>query len=354
MNDLRHDRRGAEPLDDAALGALIARAGARPAPPEAETAALRAAAQKEWARVHGELNAGRSRRWIPLAAAAVLAVAGVSGWVVWRDTSEPAIPVGIVESARGGAHALESRDGELVSRELTQGAAVSTADRIATAVDAVSLTIRLGSGSSLRLDADSEVALLAPGRFRLERGALYVDSESGSQHGAPVVIDTPFGIVREIGTRFEVRLRSADQLVVRVRSGQVRLEGKAGRQQVERGEELLVHRDGSAERRSVDDHDSAWLWTADRTATFALDGATLAAFFDWWSGTTGCTVKYESEALRRRAEETRLHGAIEGFSPEQGFEVVAASVALRFESRGAELLIRAIGEQPSELEIQPH
>ena len=61
-------------LDEEALRRLLADAGPRPAPPADDLAALAAAARAEWRRRYsgGPARTTAGRRWLPLAAAAVV------------------------------------------------------------------------------------------------------------------------------------------------------------------------------------------------------------------------------------------------------------------------------------------
>ena len=89
------------------------------------------------------------------------------------------------------------------------------------------LAMTLTSGVHLRLDASSTARVDSATDVALERGAVYVDSAGAhpTQPGAsPISIHTPAGLVRDIGTQFEVRLdRPAPGIRIRVRDGQVRV-----------------------------------------------------------------------------------------------------------------------------------
>ena len=128
----------------------------------------------------------------------------------------------------------------------TAGAAVMSGTTVTTAAGTLAMT--LTSGVQLRLDASTTVRVDSATDVSLERGAVYVDSAGSppTQPGAsPIRIHTPAGLVRDLGTRFEVRLAGAG-IRIRVRDGQVRVTGanrvdaRAGA-----GEELFSTPDGS-------------------------------------------------------------------------------------------------------------
>ena len=60
----------------------------------------------------------------------------------------------------------------------------------------------------MRLDADTRLGLVSGSVLELHRGAVYVDSGALAQR---LEIRTPFGIARNVGTRFDVRLGSGDE-----------------------------------------------------------------------------------------------------------------------------------------------
>jgi ferric-dicitrate binding protein FerR (iron transport regulator) len=166
MSEERHD----DPI-----ATLIRAAGKRPQIDAEQVARVRAAVHEEW---RGEIRRGRTRRW-SLAAAAVAAIlAGVLLLVPQR-----------------GQSVLETRASE--TRAM------------------------LWNGKNLRLHPDTRVVLLTENTARLERGTIDIATQ---RPGSNVTIETPFGAVRDIGTRFEVRLSSTD-VTVRVREGKVELRG---------------------------------------------------------------------------------------------------------------------------------
>ena len=65
------------------------------------------------------------------------------------------------------------------------------------------VSVLAGADVSVRLDAASRIRFRSAGDIVLERGTVYVDNQAGSDH---VSVHTPLGVVRDIGTQYEVRL----------------------------------------------------------------------------------------------------------------------------------------------------
>ena len=99
------------------------------------------------------------------------------------------------------------------------------------------VALALAGGGSLRLDAETEVMLDAPGRLYVRHGTIYVDS--GARPGATrLQIVTPAGTARDIGTQFELQV-AGSAMRLRVREGSV---------SIDRGGQSLTGSRGRADR----------------------------------------------------------------------------------------------------------
>ena len=128
----------------------------------------------------------------------------------------------------------------------TAGGAVMSGSTVTTSDGTLAMT--LTSGVHLRLDASSTARVDSATDVALERGAVYVDSAGAhpTQPGAsPISIHTPAGLVRDIGTQFQVRIEARLDglgMRIRVRDGQVRVTDANGVDaRADAGEELLVN-----------------------------------------------------------------------------------------------------------------
>ncbi|MGE0190714.1 MAG: FecR domain-containing protein [Planctomycetota bacterium] len=180
-----------------------------PAPPPPPVDGLLAA-------LDGPRRARAPRRepasWPRLAAAALLLLAvGLVSWQAW-DTSPTSGPG--LEAAWAGSWIPEG-----------VGGVVSAG----TAVSQVHVSWPGDPGRRARLVAayDTAIELGDGGRVTLERGRLWVESPAGPS-AVPLVIHTPVGDVRVVGTRFEVDVDAARTLRVRVDRGVVEVQPSSG------------------------------------------------------------------------------------------------------------------------------
>jgi ferric-dicitrate binding protein FerR (iron transport regulator) len=179
----------------------------------------------------------------------------------------------------------------------------------------------------------------------LERGAVYVDSAGAhpTQHlqlgASPISIHTPAGLVRDIGTQFQVRIEArldGPGIRIRVRDGQVRLtdangvDARAGA-----GEELFSRPDGSdrsIDRRPIAVTGSEWAWAERAAPPFSVEGRTLGAFLDWVSREGAWTVTFADRRFSEAARATVLHGRpdlLKGLTPAEALDVVLPTCGLR-------------------------
>jgi len=207
-----------EPLtpgpDETPIRDLLVLAGRRPEPAPFRTARVRAAVEAEWRR-----SMPRRSRWrLRTLAAAVLGVA----LALWsrspapppaRPPAAPSLATiarinGAVQtSAAGSAFQLAAAGAHLGAGTIVDAAAGR-------------VLLTFGSGHSVRLDRGARIVLEAAHRLQLTRGRLYVDSGEGRPSGDGLSIVTASGLVREIGTQFEVDAAEAF-VQVRVREGRV-------------------------------------------------------------------------------------------------------------------------------------
>lgn len=205
------------------------------------------------------------------------------------------------------------------------------------------VAFRLTDGPSVRLDADTRVRVATSNSLVLERGALYVDSTAGSG----IEVRTTLGVVRDIGTQFEVRLAAEPEdeapLVVRVREGMIHLERDGAElEAAERGDELRLHGDGSVERAEVDIHGPHWDWVLELATAPDVEGQSLRAFLDWLAREGGWTLHFADQETSVLAAETTLHGSVAGLAPLDAAAVVFEGSGLTFELREATLWVSSL------------
>ena len=291
--------------DDATIRRVLHVVGPRPEVPADALAAARDAARAEWRRT---VNAqARRRRYrhpaVWLAAATLLLAAGL----VYRSGFMPPRQVGTFAVVADALH-VEPRDatGPVVPGESVRaGARIDTGDGRGALV--------LASGVSLRLDTGTELRLRSASVLELVRGAVYVDSAGATS----VEVRTSFGVVRDVGTQFEVRrLDGGDAaLRVRVREGAVTLARGGETHEGRAGTELQVTADGTVTRGDVAAHGEAWGWILATAPPFEAEGRTLDEFLGWLRREGGWTLRYADDELAVHAAGVTLSGDTVGLTP---------------------------------------
>jgi ferric-dicitrate binding protein FerR (iron transport regulator) len=237
----------------------------------------------------------RTRRWViagGLVTATACALIAIALWRPAGTSVSGSAPVLVAHIDRVTGEATAA------SAPATAGAAVASGSTVTTATGTLAMT--LASGVQLRLDVSSTVRADSVSDVTLERGALYVDSAGAhpTEPGAsPISIHTTAGIVRDVGTQFEVRFTSAG-LRIRVRDGRVRVSRANGEDvRATAGEELVSRSDGSIDRRSIGRTGIQWVWAERAAPTFSVEGRTLGAFLDWVSREGAWTVTFADSNL---------------------------------------------------------
>lgn len=308
--------------EEARIRELMLSAGPRPDVPDEVLAGLRGAAEGQWRQlVEMERQRARfARRNTVLALAASLLLAVALGWWLmpeWKAQSPDL--VASLELVHGtvladGSHAA-------ISEKLAAGSVLETGGGQSGAA------LRLIGGQSFRLDEGTRVKLLSASSFELERGAIYVDTHR-SDKGAGVAIVTGFGVVRDIGTQFSVRLggNGSSRLQVMVREGAVEIERGAVRHSAGAGERLTVPAGSDAvETAAIERHGPGWDWVEEVAPAISIDGARLSEYLEWVARETGRELRYADSELAQSARAIILSGSIAGFTPEESLTILPAS-----------------------------
>ena len=323
---------------DDRIGELLKLAGRREMPDAAQMSRARAAARAEWTHV----AAGRRRPfrlWVVSGAAVVaVALAAIAVWVEPEEAARSSIAVdaevATLETVVGTVHVL--RDGSAPSVVSQRGLRLLAGDRLDTAAGG-RVVFAAAGGTSIKVDGDSTVVLDAADSLTLSAGAVFVDAMPGVRD-ADVHVRTSLGVVRHLGTQFEVRLGDG-ALRVRVREGTVAVENADGRWISHEGEALRVAPGRAPERQAILTHGAEWNWVNDLAPPFTLEGATLGAFLEWAGRHHGLRWQYADPELRTRADAIILHGSIEDLSADETLEAVLRTCGLAFRRDGTRLTI---------------
>jgi ferric-dicitrate binding protein FerR (iron transport regulator) len=302
------------------LARLIRSAGRRPAIESAREQRVHSAVHGVWQRT---VRRRRIRRWA-IGAGSGLAAAVVA-FTVYASLSRDNSPVATLDFASGnitskgpdGTRTLKVGDGIL------PGSTIETTDNGRAAVT-------LTSGQSVRLDNSTSITIKSASSLALGSGGVYVDSEhAGKKAVQPLEVRTNFGIARDEGTQFEVRL-ATDSVRVRVREGKVKMQRGSDSSVAEPGTELTTHSSGPIATAKVSLTDSSWDWAASAAPPFKLEGATLQAYLSWVGRELAWEVHYSSEELRQSAPTIHLHGTLSGISPRNSVDAVLPVCGLTY------------------------
>jgi ferric-dicitrate binding protein FerR (iron transport regulator) len=273
------------------IATLVRLAGRRSEVDAERTARVRAAVAGEW---HATT---RRRRWTRVAVAAAIA-ATIGGVLLTLPRTESAAPTltPLVETAK--------------ARELT------TPNDATTSVEWNGGTLRLDRETHLRIDTARTATLI--------RGAIYYANDTP---GVAVTIHTPFGDVRDVGTRFEIRLRD-DALRVRVRDGAAIVRDTTARA----GTELVATRT-SVMSRTFPTSGEDWAWIENAAPPIVLEGKSLGEVLQRIAIEKGLT-------LERNGPDPMLHGDVP-LSVSEALDAATAAAGVTYRIEGDRLIVRA-------------
>ncbi len=320
------------PADDAEVARLLRLAGHRPEAPPADAAIVKAAVRGQWRQ-----TVRSRRRWARVRyaggwlAAAALVLLFVNLGLERFPGSQQLAPVATVTAVTGPSAAGDGGpkvgDTVLAERVLTTGGAGEPRR----------LALELAGGASLRLDKNSRLTVLSGSEMVLERGAVYVDSgiEAG---GDGLAIRTEWGIARDIGTQFQVRL-VAKGLRVQVREGKVVLDRDGSSYTAEAGSELAVRPDGTVLERDIPLYGPLWQWVLDVAPPFMTQGKMLPDFLAWLCREGGWELRFDPAELAADAAATTLGGGIEGLEPLEAADMVLRASGFTYELNDGTFLV---------------
>jgi len=324
----RHDNEmSGSDMDAVAL--LLRSAGRRAEPPAAAYERVLDAATRTWrARVN------RRRRWrASFAIAASLLIVVALAVFVRTQPPAPATIVGRTDRVIGTVEIRATRDAAWVTLgDQPEGLVVGSELRTRAGSRA---GIVLDGGISVRLADTTDVVLESASRVQVLSGRVYLDTGDAGTPGATgraqqIEVVTARGVVRDIGTQFEVLYRN-DVYRLRVREGRVLLSRSSSGIESPRevdggaGEELTIDASGAIERTRIAAQDSQWQWVQSVAPAPDVDAQPVTMLLAWVARETGRPIRYASPDIERRAGQTILHGNIRHLAPMEALEVMLAT-----------------------------
>jgi ferric-dicitrate binding protein FerR (iron transport regulator) len=198
--------------------------------------------------------------------------------------------------------------------------------------------ILLANGVELRLDSETAITVDTARRVSLMRGAIYLDSSNRKGPPEPVEVVAGGTVVRDIGTRYEVRL-SDRELRVRVRDGRVHVTSAFGTREADRGGLLRVTPSGILAGRTPTSG-ADWDWIVRAVRPPQLEGRPLMEFLTWAEREGGRPIRFADPALER-ANASIVYGAIERLTVDEALDVVLASCGLARRHDGDAIIVVA-------------
>ena len=317
--------------------ALIRLAGRRPEPAPFRTARARTVVEAEWRRTLRRRSARRAAWLLVAATAAVLAMAVLLRTLPAEPGRAPdAAPPSLATVTRAVGTVritLQGSPARPISAvdQVTAGAVVETGPGGRAA-------FQLRNRASLRVDTGSRLVFETASRIALAQGRVYVDRIGTTPDDEGLEIATGPGIVRDIGTQFEVTA-SSSAVQLRVREGIVRIDGPRVSASLGRAESLRIDASGRLERGSISTHGPEWTWTESLSPPFAIEGASLESFLHWVGRERGLSWRFRDEATARQAKTIVLHGSIEGLTPSEALDAVLPTSGMSHQLRGGQLVI---------------
>ena len=331
-----------ERADDVA--GLIRLAGRRPGVPPDRAARVKVAVREQWI---DQVRQGRRRRrmWAAAAVAAAASLALAIPFLGGRPGSDAVPPrtAATVESLQGSGWIAADRGGrEAARRPLKRGDVVTSRSRVGSD-EGGRVALRLSTGHSLRLDRGTVLRIEEASDVMLEAGSVYVDSGDGAARAGSRVMRTRLGVVREIGTLYEVRLTDGG-LRVRVREGRVALDVGSQVREVAAAGELALGEDGTVASRRIAIHGPEWDWIAPVTTVPELDGMNPRALLEWVARERGWRLRFDTEELARTAGRITLDGSLERLSLDQALDAVLPTCGLSYRLEEDALVISQAGD----------
>lgn len=322
MNEGEYQEKGAVRGERDFVGEVIRAAGKRATPSAAAMAQARAAVTATWGR---KMRQTRRRQWLQRGAVAATLVIAAGIWMQFPRTGTGSVAT--IYKVIGELSIVAAE--EATGIRLGDGDAIAAGSTLQTG-DGSFAGMRLGDGSSLRIDEKTRLVMASAGAVELLSGRLYVDTHGRAEDSPGVEISTSAGVFRDIGTQFEVQ-RTREMLRLRVRDGIVTFTSASVSALSNAGEEVVIDASGAVSRSRFSRSDPDWNWTLPLAPTPQMSNVALDRLLAWVTRESGRDVRFASAAVEAQASRTRLHGRIDRLSPLEALDVMLATTDLSYE-----------------------
>jgi len=349
------------PGEEEALRGLLREMAPEAEPPPEVRERIRLAVAAEWRAAvtpvpasGGGSNAARSaasaraaRRWQrpAMALAASVAVAAIVLGIFQAGLPTDTPVAATLARVSGPVEAGGEGRGNSGWQPVAAGQALTVGQQVVTGPRGKA-ALALPRGVTLRLDANTRIALAGIDRVVVERGAVYLDAGDRPTTGSSVRIDTAFGSTRHLGTQYEVRVLPA-AMQVSVREGRVETAPDIGRTPVvaQAGEKVVIGTNGAVSRGNLDRRDPRWNWIAEVTPPYAIEDRRLAEFLAWVCRETGRELTFATQDAEAIAQSIVLRGSVAGLSPDEALAAVMATTNLTYRDDNGRLIVQPVVRQ---------
>lgn len=284
---------------DREIQAIFDKAGAPHTPDEARKSDSRAQLRQVWQQTVSTNK--RKQRWrtaLPIGLVASIAIVGLI--VLRLDLFADPI-LGQIVYAQGEVQHT-SKNGDQLDTSLFTGHMVVTPS------DAL-VTLKLADTTVLQLGPSTQVTIQGESDVWLHYGKIYVDSSGTDQS---ILIRTPLGEIRDIGTQFEVSLdENSLELAMREGTAELQLADNTSAPVVAASRNLesdliLVEAGGLVTRGVLSPSANRWGWTRQGTPDHPAGEHTLASIVKWAARHTGREIAYDSPMTLLQTKSERV------------------------------------------------
>ena len=191
-------------------------------------------------------------------------------------------------------------------------------------------------GVDVRLAGNSRVRWVRPDEIDLLEGTVYVATEGADRFA----IDTPFGRVVDIGTRYQVRA-DARGVEVAVREGRVRLSsehGEALSDEVGEGTAAILSADEGGVSGSTEPGAAGrWAWIHDAPAGYASDEPLV--LLREIARDLGKRLQFTSAGVQASLALERVDGDFSGMAPLQALQILGAATNIDWRDEGDAIVV---------------